>query len=217
MKPPMPGLFETIRVQDGQAQYLSWHLQRMLASAKALRFNLPSVMADQSSFVRCIQDFLSGSIVPPGRCRLRLDYTPESWTIAMFPYTPKSITSFRYIELPAPPKSIYPWKSSDRSWFDSSFNNSNPPCAADEELIYTWQGILVEGRYANLVVEQLDHCLTPQTVLLPGTHRERALADGILSGKPLTVGTIPLSSLKAGDRLHFINAMLDFGEVCVII
>ncbi|UII30898.1 aminotransferase class IV [Fulvivirga ulvae] len=42
------GLFETIRIENGKAQLLNYHMERLLEGAGALRFNIPKYITEES-------------------------------------------------------------------------------------------------------------------------------------------------------------------------
>lgn len=191
----MDHFFETIRIEEGLPIHLSDHLRRMERTAEAHHFSLPP-MPDLVDL--CPPNLRTGLV------RCRVDYRA---TILQVAFTPYQIRTLGHVVLaPLPPGCDYRFKSNDRSLFETLKATYH----ADELILVTSEGLLTDSTFSNLVLESPEGLFTPSTPLLAGTRRARLLARGIVKER-----VIGLEDLRQYRHLHFINAMLGLGKLCI--
>jgi 4-amino-4-deoxychorismate lyase len=189
--------FETIRIDNGLAQHLEWHIWRLRLTWQA-HFSGPFPSLIDQVQLHMLQ---AGS----GRWRLRIEYDQTGFGSSLLqPYTPHTVTSWQ----PIPQNTtIYPWKYTDRSQFDQDAASIN--LKPGNELVYfDNKNCLIEGRYAHLIANFQNQLYTPSHYLLPGTTRQRLLATGKVQCTEFTPQFVANCSW-----LGFINAMLDLEEI----
>ncbi|WP_457605624.1 aminotransferase class IV [Nitratifractor sp.] len=176
-----PLLFETIRCEGGEARHLEYHRRRMRRSV-GRDFPLEELIAPPS-----------GELL---RCKVIYDHEGIR-SIDYFPYTKRSIRTFRLLEADFD----YSRKYLDRSPIDELFAQRG---GADEILIVR-KDLLTDTSIANIALSIEGRWLTPASPLLPGTTWERYLEKGILQPAKLTP-----SDLQHAEKLALFNAMIGF-------
>ncbi|GAD05674.1 aminotransferase class IV [Porphyromonas crevioricanis] len=188
-------LLETIRLDNGQALSINFHLERMLRSIAPHPLPpLPNIE----------------SLCPPqlrhGRAKCRLIYTAQAVEEIQFSsYSPKTIRSLRIVEAPAGLNYRNKW--ADRS----SLEALKDGCAEDEDILLCHNGLISDVSYANILLstkkDPANFCYTPRLPLLVGTHLTRL--NGQLQTRDISVDDL----LRNYHSLTLLNAMLDIGEV----
>lgn len=177
-------LFETICLENGVAQNLDYHQQRVnqLASHKLFdyitRLELPSV----------------------GTYRLRIDYTPINiiqHTIT--PYVPRLINSLRLVVVDDNFQYAHKW--TDRSLLEQVFAQKGD---ADEVLIVR-DGLITDTSFSNVLFLDGTQWVTPADPLLAGTCRAR-----LLDQQRIQAAIIRMEDLAHFSHFMLINAMRDF-------
>jgi 4-amino-4-deoxychorismate lyase len=180
-------LFETIRIDNGEARNLDLHDRRLNRSRRKLY-----ALNDEIRLSDCIyvpEDSLSGVY----RCRVVYGRTVVSTEFT--PYVPAAVQTLRLVHADT---LTYDHKYLDRSSLTGLVNHD----LADDILIVK-EGCITDSSYANVVFTDGRQWLTPDTPLLHGTMREMLLRSGIIKAERITVDTL-------GQFTHFrlINAML---------
>ena len=180
-------LFETIRIDNGEARNLDLHDRRLNRSRRKLY-----ALNDEIRLSDCIyvpEDSLSGVY----RCRVVYGRTVVSTEFT--PYVPAAVQTLRLVHADT---LTYDHKYLDRSSLTGLVNHD----LADDILIVK-EGCITDSSYANVVFTDGRGWLTPDTYLLHGTMREMLLRSGIIKAERITVDTL-------GQFTHFrlINAML---------
>jgi 4-amino-4-deoxychorismate lyase len=186
-------VFETIRIENGQAMRLEWHRQRMQRSALALGFEAELVEAIP------LQE-LSKQVADTGRWKLRVDYGPAGWTYRLSPYRLQPLHRLFVVN---DDSLQYPFKFSDRS----SLEKFNTRLSEGSDVLFVRDGLLTDTVYANVLLWDGSRWHTPATPLLEGTHRAQLLAQG-----KVQASAIRLQDLEHFERITLISAMLDPGE-----
>ncbi len=177
-------LFETIRVENGVAQDLVYHQQRVnqLASHTLIdyiiRLDLPRV----------------------GTHRLRIDYTPThiiQHTIT--PYVPRLINSLQLVVVDDNFQYAHKW--TDRSALNRALAQKND---ADEILIVR-HGLITDTSFSNVLFLDGKQWVTPAEPLLAGTCRARLLHQSRIQAT-----IIRMEELGRFSHFMLINAMRDF-------
>ncbi len=187
-------LLETIRLEYGVPQNLSWHTARLNHTRREL-FGMTDPL-DLEPYLQQQEASLLPH-VPLGK--LRLIYNDGGIvSIDVAPYTPKTIVSIALIEADID----YPHKYTDRA------NLNRLTDLAKDEMLITTNGYLRDTSIANIALRRHGIWYTPATPLLPGTTRARLLDEGLLHPKEIHRNT-----LAYYDRLAVVNAMIGFVEL----
>ena len=177
------GLFETILVRQGKAQYLQLHLNRLIESALAL-----GIPCDVSHMIKCIEEACI-NCANGIDYRLRLDLNsagrPSCQTSPIKPLQ-GSVKIFWASEiLPDPSKaSLYSGnillkhKVASRSIYDQAWKLAEGLGGFDA-LFINEQGFVTEGGRSSIFIKSGDRWLTPPVSagLLPGVMRSIILND----------------------------------------
>ena len=180
-------LFETIRIDNGEARNLDLHDRRLNRSRRKL-YGLSDEIR-LSDYIHVPEDCRSGVY----RCRVVYGRTVVSTEFT--PYVPAAVQTLRLVHADT---LTYDHKYLDRSSLTGLVNHD----LADDILIVK-EGCITDSSYANVVFTDGRQWLTPDTPLLHGTMREMLLRSGIIKAERITVDTL-------GQFTHFrlINAML---------
>lgn len=186
-------VFETIRIENGQAMRPKWHLQRMQRTAMALGFD-----ADKIEEIPLQELAIKAPLA--GRWKLRVDYGPAGWNHRLSPYCIQPLHRLFTME---DDTLEYPFKFCDRS----SLEKHKTQLPEGSDILFVRDGLLTDTVYANILLWDGSHWHTPNSPLLEGTHRAALLAQGTVQAS-----AIRLQDLRHFEHLSLISAMLDPGE-----
>jgi len=177
-------LFETIKIEDGQIYNIAWHNKRCNTARKEL-FN-QSNLVDLKSFITAPKQ---------GLFRCRIVYAQDILSVDYFPYSPKSIHSFKVVKS----QLDYSYKYDDREELNKLLHPKY------DEIIIEKDGLLTDTSIANIAFYDGKEWLTPKKPLLQGTTREKLLHKNFLKVK----------NIKSSEIIHFshfalMNAMIGF-------
>jgi branched-chain amino acid aminotransferase len=188
------GLFETLRVVDGETQDVGPHLDRLLASLPRVEIEIPE---DRRTLEEAIA--VVAHAAPRPTARLRITVTRgtagvPTRLVTASPYQPPDAAQYREgvaaVLLPdlrldakgplAGLKSLC-WQPNRLALLRAE------RAGAFEALLVNEQGRLVEGARSNLLVALDDGIFTPplEDGCLPGTVRRRLLEAGAIAERPL--------------------------------
>ncbi len=186
-------LLETIRVENGIAENLNLHLDRMRRSyyflfKKKLPFDLINTVnnnVNQSS---------------NGLQKCRVVYNKNLIGFKITDYKIPMIKSVRLVE----DNSIdYKFKYENRSNINKLFDLRGNT----DDVIIVKNGLITDSSYANLLFFDGDRWVTPEKPLLAGVQRQK-----LLDNKTIYCHNITPDNLKSFQKLRFINAMLRFED-----
>ncbi len=184
-------LFETICIQNGSIQHLSYHQARFERSRSAL-------FGDE-----CEPLDLGAIIRPPtgtGILKCRVVYGREILDVEYQTYTPRRIRRLKMVE-----SSLgYSHKFTDREALDELFERRG---SADDILIVR-DGLVTDTSIANIAFFNGRTWVTPKRPLLRGTTRERLLKSGFLIPRDIRV-----SEIGTFQKFALLNAMVGFEPV----
>lgn len=195
------GLFETLRVDDGQAGDVEAHLERLSAG-------LPRVGIDPPDLSDAVTAVAEASPWPIARMRIAV--TPSTRLVSLEPYTPPTgpVTA---VLLPEP----WIWSRSPLAGLKSLSYQTNRMAlrkagGAFEALLLNEHGRLVEGSRSNVILALPDGLFTPPVAdgCLPGTVRRRLLERGEIAERPLTP-----EDLERASRILLTNSLIGVLEV----
>jgi len=181
-------LLETIKIINGEPQFLNFHNERLHFARKSL-FNIETSID------------LKTAIKPPQAdliYRCRIIYAQELLQIDYSPYQPRVFKRFKIV---VADDLDYSFKYLDRSALDRLVALKG---RADDILIIK-NDLVTDTSIANVAFWNGHTWLTPKTPLLAGTTRMRLLRQA-----QLTLADIRVDTLKNGQTMALLNALLDF-------
>ncbi|WP_457592118.1 aminotransferase class IV family protein [Hydrogenimonas sp.] len=184
-------LFETICIQNGSIQHLSYHQSRFDASRAAL-FGSDLKRLDLGTLIK-----------PPagsGTLKCRIVYDRQIKEISYTPYTPRRIRSVKLVDSAID----YDHKFSDREAIEELLGMRG---SADEILIVR-DGLVTDTSIANIAFYNGRSWVTPKSPLLRGTTRERLIRSGFLVPRDIRVDEI-----RRFERFALMNAMIGFEPI----
>ena len=162
-RPPQRGVFETIRVRNGQAPLLTRHATRIGAACRALGLPPPG-----ASLERLVAPWLGA-----GEVVLRVEAGPGGATVTTRPVPPPAplaviVATVRHVP--------YPFKVTERAAFVAAQSEARA-AGADDALLLTVSGLVAEGTVWSIFWWEGDRLATPPLALgvLPGVGRARVL------------------------------------------
>lgn len=207
------GLFETLRVDDGQARDVEAHLDRLLAGLKRVEIDLP---ASRSDLEKVLEEVAAAA--PRPAARLRLTVTRRTRLITTAAYEPPEVIAA--LLLPA-----YRIDSGGPlAGLKSLSYQANRLALREAEARGAWdalllneRGRLVEGSRSNVAVVVAGRVVTPPESdgCIPGTVRRRLLEKGAIEERSLSpedldgnevllmnslIGVLPVSRLDGRTR-----------------
>ncbi len=184
-------LFETICIQNGSIQHLSYHQTRFDRSRRVLYGeDVPHIE-------------LGDAIRPPstkGTLKCRILYTKEIESIDYSPYSPRRIKRLKLVDSTI----AYSHKFADREEIDELFGMKED---ADDILIVR-NGLVTDTSIANIAFYNGHTWLTPKSPLLAGTTRQRLIKSGFLVPRDISVDEI-----DRFERFALLNAMVGFEPI----
>lgn len=202
------GLFETLRVDQGQAGDVEAHLDRLFEG-------LPRVGIDFDDREALASAVAAGAGASPWPiARMRIAVTPGMRLVSLAPYTPP-IPPVSAILLPEP----WIWSRSPLAGLKSLSYQANRLAlrralrrdgTVFEALLLNERGRLVEGSRSNVILALADGLFTPpaEDGCLPGTVRRRLLERGEIAERSLTP-----EDLEAASRILLTNSLIGVLEV----
>lgn len=181
-------LLETIRLENGHLQNLPWHQQRLNRSQQALFADFEPIALEEAIAV-------PEQFRPNGIFKCRLTYGQRIEKIEFEPYTFRTIRSLQLVDAG---HIEYRHKYADRSALEALFFKREK---ADDVLLVK-NGVLTDTSYANVAFFDGEKWLTPALPLLPGTCRERLLAEG-----KIREADIRLADILFFKKIKLFNAM----------
>lgn len=184
-------LFETICIQNGSIQHLSYHQARFDMSRAELFGN------------DCEKLELGRVIHPPVRSgifKCRIVYDADILDIGYEPYVPREVRKLKIVE-----SSIgYAHKFTNRDELNGLFEKRGD---ADDILVVR-NGQITDTSIANIAFYNGHRWITPKLPLLRGTTRERLVRCGFLLPREIKVDEI-----GRFERFALLNAMIGFEPI----
>lgn len=192
----VPGLIESLRLENNRYPLLERHLTRLDWSAK--RLGIPSDMDN-------VRQLLETESLYNGILKVRLHLSPDGeMSIVSSPLEEEGLTLAVSVDTdyPVDPDDILLYIKTDRRAIYEAARARHPH--SDEVLLVNNRGELTEGSYNSLVLEIEGEKLTPPLTsgLLPGIFRESMLDEGKIREKVLYP-----SDLRRADAIWLINAV----------
>lgn len=189
----MSRLVETIKIENGILQNISFHNERMIRSLFDI-YNIKSVMLLEKLII--IPEDLKEGIF-----KCRVEYDRDIRKVEFLPYKIKIINSLKLVV----DNSIdYAYKFLDRKRIEELASS----CGQNEDILIIKNGMITDSSYANVIFrEQSGDWVTPSSYLLPGTKRASLLRNGLINEEIITY-----KDLKKYSEVRLINAMMEIGD-----
>ncbi|HVR96441.1 MAG TPA: aminotransferase class IV [Thermoanaerobaculia bacterium] len=205
------GLFETLRVDAGQAGDVEAHLDRLLAGLARIGIEIPE---DRDALEAAIAEVAEAAPWPTARLRVTVTRSPTRLVTAA-PYQPPGdrvsvlLLSDLRIDSQGPLAGL---KSLCYQMNRLALRRAEA-AGAWEALLLNERGRLVEGARSNLALALPDGVFTPplEDGCLPGTVRRRLLEQGTIAERSLS-----LEDLERAGGIYLLNSLvgiLKVGEV----
>nr|MBP7472598.1 aminotransferase class IV [Prevotella sp.] len=183
---------ETIRIENGNAQRLSFHQKRMDETCS--HFNLEKTRI-------CISNLIK-NCPAKGTYKFRMVYGQDGVEdISCQKYTMKKIESLKIVD---GGDIDYSYKYEDRSRLDL-LTGMKADC---DNIIISKNGLLTDTSYTNLALFDGVKWITPRNPLLNGTMRRFLLQD-----EKITEDDIKITDLAKFKQIALFNSMIDFGKI----
>lgn len=187
----MSPFIETVRIENGRIENLSYHNQRMNETRREV---LQAVAAlDLSAYIHP-ENY-------PGRTKCRVVYAADVQEVTYTPYQIRPVSSLRLVVADTV---CYPYKSTDRKMLDDLFALRGDA----DDILMVRAGLLTDTSICNIALWDGLRWQTPAVPLLSGTKRASLLDTGHLRTAEIGVTDLPRYS-----RIRLFNAMIEFGEI----
>ncbi|MCK0203613.1 aminotransferase class IV [Ornithobacterium rhinotracheale] len=182
---------ESIKIENHKIYHLAEHQKRVNQTFE--KFPPKAEVLD-------LEQIFSQQVIPKeGLFKARIVYSDQGYSLEISPYTPKKITSLKVV---TKNDISYDFKFLNRDALNGL--NDKP----EQEVIIVKNDQITDSSYANLVFYDGKKWVTPKTYLLNGTCRQRLLKEG-----KITEEKIEKKDIQKYQKIGFINAMLDLGEM----
>lgn len=194
------GLFETLRVDQGEAESVKAHLDRLFFGLERI-----GIEEDRKALAAGVAA-VAGS-APRPLARMRITVTRETCLVTASPYTPPS-GAVTAILLPGP----WVFSRSPLAGLKSLSRQANQlalrraeAAGAFEALLLNERGLLAEGSRSNVIVALPEGVFTPplEDGCLPGIIRGYLLASGTVAERSITV-----DDLRRAKQVLLTNSLI---------
>jgi branched-chain amino acid aminotransferase len=219
------GVFESVRIMNGQPINLTNHIQRMLEGAKAIKMRTPVFYTVDFFFDKIIELCQRSGIGEGGRCRISLDrisggaYSPESndatFFIEVYPYAlnnfelnAKGLEIDQYTDIKKQKNSLANFKTKSGLVYVMAAINAQSR-NLDDVLIVNDNGGILESSSCNMFVVSNGVLYTPglEEGCLAGTMRMQIINLALQNGIKVYECNILPQNLLAADEIFFTNAI----------
>ena len=188
----MSQFFESIRVNDGIAENLSFHQARVHKTLQAFDASNSSI-----ELASVIQELV---LPTNGLFKLRISYDLNgNHQTKLTPYQFKQINQFALVDIKG---HRYDYKYEKRDWINDALSQSGT-----DEIMMHDDGCIKDCSYTNIVFYDGVNWYTPASPLLEGTQRAKLIQEGVIIPKALHVKDIP-NCIK----FKCINAMIHWED-----
>ncbi len=194
LSPTYLEFFETIKIENAQVFYLSYHQKRY-----------ESVLRSFGVYeYKNLKDYIDPPAKGLYRCRLvyKVHKKTHSIDVAYIPYKKKDIQSLQVVY---DDTLEYRYKSTNRDRINKLFL-ARGRC---DDILVVKNSLVTDTSIANIAFyDDAKGWITPKEPLLKGTTRERLLEEGFLSEKDIEV-----QELKHFSKIALVNAMIGFDVI----
>lgn len=186
---------ETIRIKDGIAMNMKYHLKRLNRTRENFWPGCRKIEANE-----LIKNIPSSNSLQ----KLRVTYNENIITRDISPYIRKNIETLAIVESNTVD---YTWKSTNREVL--TLLRAQAPSYADEVIIIK-NGYVTDTSYTNICFFDGKEWFTPDTPLLRGTMRKFLLDKGVIRETK-----IQKTDIRHFQKVSLINAMMELGEIII--
>ncbi len=210
-----PCFLEAIRLHNGEAQNMSYHLQRMeasIASCTDRRQTTANAQQIAAKALALAEDMRTKNtaLQECETLKLRFSYSPAGLNqLELRPYSKAHIQKLHIRQLPhnLPLEQIYSFKYCDRQLFSQLKSGLE----ATDDIILVYNKRITDAGFASLAFRKAGgKWQTPSTPLLPGTSRTRLLQSGEIGEAEITI-----QNCTDFDEVCLFNAMLPLAQLCL--
>ncbi len=203
------GVFETIRCCDGQIEFLTEHVNRMLTGLKVLKIKHNYTAAKLKQIAR--QVLRRNPSIQLGRLRLMVFQisTTLHCTAMVMPYTPPSALKVKLIQTDRQTTSKWADVKSLRYGMFADAYRKARAAGCDEALLINRQGHIFEASRANVFIISNGRLITPplSSGCLNGIIRQQVLLAAKELNVPVQEQGITPAMLKNADRIFLTNSL----------
>lgn len=187
-----PSFIETICLENGVPQHLSYHQERLEATIRA---HYPTIR-DIPQLKEC---------VPPsaldGRAKWRIVYSDKIDQMSVSAYQARPIDSLQLVEAN---DMAYHYKYLDRSSIETCYQAKGE----SSDILIVRHGLLTDTSIANIALGDGDVWLTPREPILRGTTRAR-----LLDNQQIKIADLTPDDLIRYPSIVLFNALIPFGSL----
>jgi len=181
--------FETVKIQKGEIQNLSFHNKRLNLTIKQ-NFEIDAKID--------LQEHVQQEDFSLERCKVI--YEKSIKKIQFFPLIPRKFQSFKVLET----NITYNFKNVDREDIELLMSQKG----SCDDIIMIKEGLVTDTSIANIAIYDGVKWITPKKPLLKGTYRESLLKKQLLLEKD-----VKMKDIKNAVRFAIMNALVGFYEV----
>lgn len=184
----MQKLLETVKIIDGQAQYLEFHQARMQRSCVQL------------NIAKRAPDLKVALLNAPekGEFRARIVYEQQIESVEYFPIIARNFQRFKLVNADT---LEYSCKFLNRD----AINQLVAEKGTADDVLFVKNGLITDTSIANVAFFDETQWVTPRSPLLEGTTRARLLQSGELHLMEITPAMLPRF-----EKMALCNAILGF-------
>ena len=186
---------ETIRIKDGIAMNMEYHLKRLNRTRENFWPGCRKIEPNE-----LIKNIPSSNSLQ----KLRVTYNENIITRDISPYIRKNIETLAIVESNTVD---YTWKSTNREVL--TLLRAQATSYADEVIIIK-NGYVTDTSYTNICFFDGKEWFTPDTPLLRGTMRKFLLDKGVIRETK-----IQKTDIRHFQKVSLINAMMELGEIII--
>ena len=193
LSPTYLEFFETIKIENAQIFYLSYHQKRY-----------ESVLSSFGVYeYKNLKDYIHPPVKGLYRCRLvyKVHKKTHSIDVEYIPYKKKDIQSLQVVY---DDTIEYRYKSTNRDRINKLFL-AKGRC---DDILIVKNSLITDTSIANIAFYDSKRWITPKDPLLKGTTRERLLKEDFLSEK-----NIEVQELQHFSKIALLNAMIGFDVI----
>lgn len=185
---------ETVRIEDGMMQNISYHQQRMERTMK--RF-FPDTR------VPSLAEVLNGRQWPVGKIwKVHIEY--DGGGISCIRADEYHIRNIRRLRLVTCNDIDYEYKSADRQQLEALRAMKGDA----DEVVIVRDGLITDTSYSNIALFDGHRWVTPRHPLLCGTMRQSLLDAGLLEERDVRA-----TEWNSYEKVSLINAMMPLGRL----
>lgn len=188
---------EAIKLKDGEFYRLKYHQQRMEKVFKMFYPEIPVI--DLEAYLHTL------TIPENGTYKCRIVYDDEIRQVEFIPYQLRSVKTLKLIEINIESTG---YKPEDRTAINQVFDQRGEY----DDVLLVRNGLLTDTSYSNIALYSGKEWITPRIPLLYGTQRAY-----LIENKLIVEEDIPAENLRNYQKIRLFNAMIEFGELEIIL